>query len=210
MNFNKLSVALILILSPMLVQAQNIFDLDTTEKRWYWGMHIGQIKEAELDTGMIVFGYDLSNWMAIEAHVGKTNKISLTDPSGDFLDFGTDYVAAAFVRFNLRYDRVTWYAMAGAGTVKFSGNYDITNAAAEISSTLGNFLNTAGLPATGSFDESINAAAYGGGLEFYGSRNTALTLNWIRYFDDNDVGALTVVSLGFIHHFDWPRGSKRY
>ena len=209
MTFKKLMAALLL-LSPMLAQAQGPLDLDTTDKRFYWGAQIGQVKEVEMDQGMFYMGYDLSNWLAFEAHLGKTNRISLTDPSGDFINIGTDYVAAAFVRLNLRYEKVTWYAMAGVSTVQVNGDYDITNGAASITGTLGNFFNLTGLAATGTFDDSITGSAYGGGMEFYGTRNTAITLSWIRYFDDSDAGALTVASLGFVHHFDWPRTASRY
>ncbi len=210
MTFKKTMAVLLLLFCPLLVQAGGTLDLDTTDKRFYWGMQIGQGKEVEMNVGMFHMGYDFSNWLAIEAHVGKGSRLALTDPSGDFLNLSTDYLAAAFVRLNLRYEKVTWYIMGGASTLQINGDYDITNGAAGITGSLGTFFNLNGLAATGNFDDRINGTAYGGGFEFYGSRNTALSLNWIRYFDSSDAGALSVLSLGFVHHFDWPNTASRY
>jgi len=39
------------------------------------------------------------------------------------------------------------------------------------------------------------------GIELYGSDRTALTLDYMNYSD----GAYEGVSLGLVHHFDWPR-----
>ena len=63
--------------------------------------------------------------------------------------------------------------------------------------------------------ESATGLAYGAGLDIYGSRNTALTISYTRYFDDEAPSGADIVvdafNFGITHYFgNVPRIYKRY
>ena len=181
---------LLLLFTPLLSYgASSVFEENETEKRWYWGMHLGSIKtdlEEDLHAGMLVFGRDLSNVFSVEAHLGKTNTVD----DGAFTA-SWQYIGAAFARANLRYEKVNWYLLGGYGTAK-----------AEVKLNGQTFS-----------EDTITGPAYGAGVEIFGGPHTALTISYIRYVDDDsgDVqGEIKSTNIGFVYHFDWLPDSPRY
>lgn len=93
---------------------------------------------------------------------------------------GTDIDArmgAGFVRLNLPLKGVDVYVLGGAGRVSFEDG-------------------------SGGRDSEDGPAA-GLGIELYGSQNTAVVIEGVRYEDD-DEGDYKAYTIGFKHHFDWP------
>lgn len=96
------------------------------------------------------------------------------------------YAASLFLRANLRFERSSVYFLAGASTLgKNNASYDGTG------------------------------LAYGVGLDFYGSKNVALTLKYVNYLDTKTISGSNKVSLdgttlGFTYYFDTPRFNNRY
>ena len=169
--------------------AGSIFDLDTTEKRFYWGLNIGSVKEIDVDVGVGVLGWDMTNLLSFEIHAGKSSTFR-EEIGGLTKTFETDYLAAGFVRANYRKERINLYALAGISTISVTG--------AVSTLTL--------------VEDTYVEPGYGVGVELYGSRNTAFTLSWIRYMTDIDGTGIdfTTTNIGFIHHFDWPSLGRRY
>jgi hypothetical protein len=95
------------------------------------------------------------------------------------------YGLSAFARFNLRFTRTTLYALAGYTQLTQKGsNLDTSD------------------------------IGYGAGLDFYGTKDTALTIQFMKYYVSENASGndteLTGVTFGFTHYFDRPRVSKRY
>lgn len=86
-------------------------------------------------------------------------------------------MGAVFARLNLPFERVDVYLLGGAGRVSFNDG-------------------------TGRQREEWPAA--GLGIELYGTNRTALVFEGVRYEGDDD-GDYKAITLGFKHHFDWPR-----
>lgn len=86
-------------------------------------------------------------------------------------------MGAVFARLNLPFERVDLYFLGGAGRVSFND---------------------------GTGREREEWPAGGIGIELYGSERTAIVLEGVRYEGDDD-GDYKAITLGFKHHFDWPR-----
>ncbi len=99
----------------------------------------------------------------------------VTADSNSVDDPSLGYVSP-LLRFNLPYERVNLYSLFGLASVrgKFPGN----------------------------FDDSYSDIAFGFGMELYGSRTTALTLEYMRYGVDD---SYKTFGLGIVHYFDWPK-----
>ncbi len=80
------------------------------------------------------------------------------------------------LRLTLPYDRVNLYSLFGLASVRgdFPGNYD----------------------------DSYSDFSMGLGLELYGSKRTALSLEYMRYGVDD---SYKTFGLGVVHYFEWPR-----
>ncbi len=90
-------------------------------------------------------------------------------------DPGLGYVSP-LLRFNLPFERANLYSLFGLASVR------------------GDF--------PGNFDDSYSDVAFGFGMELYGSRTTALMLEYMRYGVDD---SYKTFGLGIVHYFDWPR-----
>jgi len=139
--------------------------------------------EADLDGGMIKFGYDFSNYFAIETHLGTS---TTNDDLAPTYTVGIDYLGFAGARFNLRYDHLTLYGLAGAGFTRI----------------------TEKTPAT-TYETSKIGPAYGVGLDFYGSKTTSISIAYIQYLDETDVN-ISSFQIGVKFYFDKPKIQKRY
>ncbi len=94
--------------------------------------------------------------------------------STELLERSTLHMGAAFLRIDLPFERVSLYGLAGGSQIWFGD-------------------------ANG--DNQTESDFSGGiGVELYGSPRTAINLEYISHADRTYEG----ISLGFIHHFDWP------
>ncbi len=138
--------------------------------------------DSDMDGGLVKFGYDLNNWIGFEGHLGSTT----TNEDTTNYTAKIDYMAFAGARFNLRYDHLTVYALAGAGYAQIK----------ETSSAV-NYETTKGGP------------AYGVGIDFYGSKSTSVSLAYIQYVDSTAID-LSSLQLGVKFYFDKPKIQRRY
>ncbi len=118
------------------------------------------------------YGYEFNKFLGVEAHFG-------VDTEG-----GSDpgvREGALFGRFNLPFEGVNVYGLAGGG--RFGGDF-------------GSGRNTGSGPAVGL------------GIDLYGSDYTAISVEYLRYeVDDEDAGddaKYQAITLGWKRHFDWP------
>jgi len=113
----------------------------------------------------------------INAYVGVELHMGMTvtTEASSVDDPGLGYVAP-MLRFNLPYERVNVYSLFGLASVRaeFPGNYD----------------------------DSYSDVAFGAGIELYGTKRTALSLEYMRYGMDD---TYKTFGLGLVHYFDWPR-----
>lgn len=141
----------------------------------------------EYDGGMINFGYDLSNYFALEIAAGASE--SYEDPAT--LDTSKiNYAASVFLRFNLRFDRVTLYVLGGYSEVES--------------------ISTSGSTSTTTTDSS---GSYGYGIDFYGTRDLALSVRRVEFFDNDEPSGNThlgATMVGITYYFDTPKIHSRY
>ncbi len=189
MNVRKTILAAVLLTacSATAHAADTFLGVETGERRFYWGLNYGSWDNIDLDHLMFVAGADVTNLLGFEVHLGKSDRLSQGVSPGITVDLETKYIAAAFARATLRFQKTTLYALGGYGTVK----YEVAQL---------NLLN---------IKQNISGPAYGAGMEWYGGPHTALNLSWIRYVDDGD-NTIDTFNIGIVHHFDWPGLSSRY
>lgn len=143
--------------------------------------------DAELDGGMINLGVDLNNYIALEIAGGlsKTEEDAATATTDKI-----NYVASAFLRFNLRFDRVTVYVLGG-----YSQAEGKTTTATTTTVT------------------TDNGGSYGYGIDFYGTRDLALSVRRVEFFDidtETEKAHLGATMLGITYYFDTPKLHSRY
>ncbi len=143
----------------------------------------GTSANSDLSGGIIKYGYDFNNWFSAEAHLGATAKNTDSAPT-----YTVSAQTMAFVgaRFSLRYDHFTIYALAGGGygSIKES-------------------------TATTDYTTSKTSAAYGLGMDFYGSKTTSVSVSLVQYVDSTEVD-LSAIELGIRFYFDKPTIKRRY
>lgn len=123
-------------------------------------------------------GYRFSRFIAIEGRVGlSAGRNANLRPLHDNLYYG-----GVFGRFDLPFRRVNVFALAGIGTVQFDVESDEAD----------------DLGISDEYDET--GPAWGVGVELFGTDRTGVTLDYMSYADHSHHG----VSVGFVHHFDWP------
>lgn len=146
----------------------------------YWGVTLGEYRSDKLatDSGTtdhttdlgLRLGYHFSDFIGVEARAG----FDVSDTtSGSSINSDAEY-AAVFGRFDLPYERVNIYLLAGVSEVRIDKN--------EVDS------------------DDFDPIAGGIGIELYGSERTAVTLEYLSYSDDAHSG----LSLGIKHHFNMP------
>lgn len=189
MNVRKTILAAVLLTacSATAHAADTFLGVETGERRFYWGLNYGSWDNIDLDHLALILGADVSNFLGAEIHLGKTDEYSSQVAPGVTGTIETRFLAAAFVRANLRYKRATFYVMGGYGYIDFS----------QLSLNQWNFA------------DNIDGPAYGAGMDLYGGPHTAFNLSAIRYVDDGD-NTIDTFNIGIVHHFDWPGLSSRY
>ena len=133
------------------------------------------------------FGWDLNNYLSFELD-GTTSDTYEDQPSAD--TYQVDYAASAFLRFNLRFNRVTLYAMGGYSKIKTTS--------------------TAGALTT--IQES-DGTSYGYGIDFYGTPDLALSIRRIEFIDIDEPAEqvnIGATMLGITYYYDTPRIHSRY
>ena len=141
----------------------------------------------EHDGAMVNFGYDMNNYLALEVAGGtsKTNTDQLTTDTSKI-----NYAASVFLRLNLRFSRVTVYALAGYSKVESA--------------------TTSGTVTTTTTD---NSNSYGYGIDFYGTRDLALSFRRVEFFDNEELTGnrhLGATMVGITYYFDTPKIQSRY
>jgi len=122
-------------------------------------------------------GYHFADFFAVESHLGWGS-----DNTGVLLKSPNSRYASLFLRLNLPFERVNVYLLAG-------GSYFETDVVTTTAAKQGN----------------ETSPAYGLGIELFGNRDTALTLELARYLDSATQDRYDSVGVGFVTHFDWPR-----
>lgn len=140
---------------------------------------------------MIRVGYDLTNFLAIEGHLGGTitEYFVLVDDIGPYADddLRTEH-AGIYARASWRLTNITLFGLVGYGyynVVEDISYYD-------------------GFKETDKTDES--GLSYGLGLELFGSGRTALSLSWMQLIKEKDEFDYELntqaVFLGITHYFN--------
>lgn len=123
-------------------------------------------------------GYNFSRYLGIEGRAGYSiNQNRNLDALHDDL-----YYAGVFGRFNLPFERINVFALAGYSAVELkldrsdARDFDIDREYRETD------------------------YAWGLGVELFGNERVGLTLDYMNYAASTHKG----FSVGFVHHFDWP------
>ncbi len=132
------------------------------------------------------FGWDLNNFLTLEL-MGGTSETYNDDATGNTASI--DYAGSGFLRFNLRFNRVTLYLLGGYSKVK---------------STI-----TEGALTTVS---ESDGTSYGYGIDFYGTPDLALSIRRIEFIDldEPDLVNHGATLLGITYYYDTPRIRSRY
>jgi hypothetical protein len=178
-----LSVAVCCLLLSSVAQSEESIKGAGIEGYRYLGAMVSspQYKEDDANTGfrsvglLVRGGMEFNEFLAVEGQLGLFGE----DIIGD-RDYQIEYLASIYARGNLPLidKRIRIYALGGV--TRFSGNVP------------------------GFADVNDTAIGYGLGLELYGDKRNALTLEWLRYAvgDIHNVDyKLESASLGFVHRF---------
>jgi len=138
------------------------------------GTTLGSVAMSNLNLRL---GYHVADFFAVEGHVGWGS-----DNTGVLLKSPNSRYASLFLRFDLPFDQVNLYLLAG-----------------------GSYFETDVVTATAAKQGNETSPAYGLGIELFGNRDTALTLEMARYLDSATQDRYDSVGIGFVTHFDWPR-----
>jgi hypothetical protein len=120
-------------------------------------------------------GFEFNELLAVEAHIGLFGEDIIDDQR-----YQIEYLGSIYVRGNLPLidTRMRLYALGGV--TRFSGN----------------------VPGFSSVDDT--GVGYGLGVELFGDKHNALTIEWLRFAvgDIHNVDyRLESASLGFVHRF---------
>lgn len=160
---------------------------NASDAHWFVDLNAWQFDQSGGDdlTGLALdLGYDLNNYFTLQTRAGRTESTDV----GANLDYRIDYYLGAYLRFNLRYNHLTVYALGGYSYFKEGGS---------------------AVQGAGVKDSEYGGAG-GMGLALFGSEDTAITLEYLRHVladSDQDVNTIHV---GLLHHFGLRRPSKRY
>lgn len=188
MTFKRIILPLLFIyMLPSLVMAES--------SPMYIGVNFASFdskySDTEFDGGMLNLGFDLNNYVAFELAGGASES---TDDPATSTSSKVDYAASAFLRFNLRFDRVTVYVLGGYSQVESSTKTTTTST---------------------SFKDS--GGSYGYGIDFYGTRDLALSVRRVELIDTESQSAsgttkthIGATILGITYYFDKPKIHSRY
>jgi opacity protein-like surface antigen len=175
-----------LLAAPVAASAENVTD------DLYWGASLTQLRYSDdrlADTwkpigGTLKLGYEATERFAIEGRIGITGE---DDRSYDSnvgpieVALQADYYASVFGRFNVTTGPAKLYLLLGATSVRLSAEA------------------TANGVSVGD-DETESDLSYGVGLDLYGNRHLAVTVEYIRHLDKSDY-YIDAANLGFTYRF---------
>ena len=190
MNYKRIILPLLLVTSvPSTVLAES--------SPMYLGMNSAKFdidqpgNKLEYSGGMLNLGLDLNNYFAFEVAGGISK--SKDDPTTT-TSSKINYAASAFLRFNLRFNRVTVYALGGYSQVESAS--------------------TTGAISTTTKDKG---GSYGYGIDFYGTRDLALSFRRVEFVKTETVTGTTTTEnrlgatmIGITYYFDTPKIHSRY
>lgn len=133
------------------------------------------------------FGVDLNNYFSFEMIAGTSNEtegVPVTNTAK------INYAASGLLRFNLRFKRVTLYALGGYSKVKATNTTGVTTTVQE-----------------------ADGVSYGYGIDFFGTPDLALSVRRIEFIDIDDPAELAsygATMFGITYYFDTPKIHSRY
>ena len=171
--------------------ASTSFAQGTSFRGWYFGggliNHQFKDQDERITGAVMKFGYDVTNFLAIEAHGGATIEETLYREEGSYKVRAEH--AGIYARANWRLTNVTLYGLAGYGYYK---------AISDFTSDTDSFYD-------GSAERKEKGLSYGIGLDLFGSRRTAASLSWMQLINEKDEfdSELNVqaIYLGITHYF---------
>jgi hypothetical protein len=138
---------------------------------------------------MIKLGYDVTNFLGIEAHGGATTKQTFSESSGAGTVDAQFQHAGIYARLNWRETNSMLYALVGYSYFKI--HEDFTS-----------FSNPAN---NDTYDENLSGLSYGIGAELFGSGRTSVTANLMQLIKEKDEFGFewNVLSayIGITHYF---------
>lgn len=183
MHYIRTALILVSLLLPAFAHAENSSN--------YIGINVAtfdsKYSTVEHDGAMINVGYDLNNYLALEVVAGasETYQEPATSDTSKI-----NYAASAFLRFNIRLNRITLYLLGGYSQV-------------ETTSTIGGTSTTT----------TNESNSYGYGIDFYGTRDLALSVRRVIFFDNEELSGnthLAATMIGITYYFDTPKIHSRY
>jgi hypothetical protein len=119
---------------------------------------------------VLKIGYDLTNFLGIEAHGGVTTEKTFLEATGSGLvDVRMEH-AGIYARLNWREKNSMLYALVGYGYYKiredFTSSFDPADDAL--------------------YETDLSGLSYGIGAELFGSGKTSVTANWMQLIKEKD------------------------
>lgn len=188
----KLRNALALALALGCTSAYAADDMDSAN--WYVGVGASSFDFERSGAGahsynthgyVVKLGYDLGDYLSVEGRAG-TGDASSADVAGLKMEGRT--LTAAYVRLNLPVKKVKLYVLGGYASI---------NVRTELAGTVHN--------------KDLKGASAGFGIELYGNRTTALSVEYMRYVNQEKLTDATMgldnkfdvngISFNLVHHF---------
>lgn len=140
----------------------------------------------EVDGAILSLGIDLNNYISFEVSGGTSDKHEDTAAG---ISYEVDYVASAFMKLNLRLNRVNLYVLGGYTK-------------SEVTSTVGTTTTT----------DETKGGSVGYGIDFFGTPDLALSIRRVEFYDlENEPKThLGATMFGITYYFDTPRIHSRY
>ena len=145
--------------------------------------------DEKFNGAVIKLGYDVTNFLGIEAHGGATAKKTFLDTAGTELVDAQFKNASIYARLNWRSTNSMLYALLGYSYYKI--HEDFTSLID---------------PATNSsYDDNLSGLSYGIGAELFGSGRTSVTANWMQLIKEKDKFGfewnVQTIYIGITHYF---------
>ena len=177
MHFNKkLAVGILLVFMASTAFAGPSF------RGFYFGGSLARHDIKDIDEkfngAMVKVGYDLTNFLGIEAHGGASTTQNYIDAKVNVQHAGI------YARLNWRETNSMVYALVGYGKYKILIDYE---------------------GPVDSYDIDLDGVSYGIGAELFGSGRTSVTANWMQLIKEKDEfdyeWDAQVVYLGITYYF---------
>lgn len=190
----RLIIALLLVL-PFAAQAADGSSERKRKHKAYAGGTIAMWDRYDLLSVAGVGGYDITRWFAMEGHLG-TSRSEDVNVGGVQRSARVNAYFSVFTRFNLVYQRATWFALLGGSYLNMGGD-----GRAVWQDTL-----------TTEDSDDVFSPSYGLGVELFAGKKkrASMTFSWVRYLDTEKEGEADTFNIGFTYHFDRIPYTPRY